>query len=41
MPGPLTDHERQAFLAEPHVAVLSVARDDCRSPLSAASWYAY
>jgi uncharacterized protein len=41
MPGPLTEHERQAFLAEPHIAVLSVARDGGRPPLSAPTWYAY
>ena len=41
MPGPLTERERQAFLAEPHVAVLSVARNGDRPPLTAPVWYGY
>ncbi len=41
MPRPLTEPERQAFLAEPHVAVLSVASDDDRPPLTVPVWYAY
>lgn len=41
MPGPMTERERQAFLAEPHVAVLSVASDDDRPPLTVPLWYGY
>jgi hypothetical protein len=41
MPRPLSKEERQAFLAEPHIAVLSVAGDDGRPPLSAPTWYDY
>ena len=41
MPRPLTEHERQAFLAEPHVGVLSVASDDDRPPLTVPVWYGY
>ncbi len=41
MPRPLTEPKRQAFLAEPHVAVLSVASDDDRPPLTVPVWYAY
>jgi nitroimidazol reductase NimA-like FMN-containing flavoprotein (pyridoxamine 5'-phosphate oxidase superfamily) len=39
MPGPLNPHEREAFLAEPHIAVLSVANVDGRPPLTAPTWY--
>jgi uncharacterized protein len=41
MPGPVTEQERQAFLAEPHIAVISVASDDNRPPLTVPIWYAY
>ena len=41
MPGPLTDQERQAFLAEPHVGVLSVAAGDGRPPHATPVRYAY
>lgn len=41
MPRPMTEHERQAFLADRHVGVLSVARDDGRPPLSVPLWYGY
>ena len=41
MPGPLTAQEREAFLAEPHVAVLSVAQGDGRPPHATPVWYAY
>lgn len=37
----MTEHEREAFLAEPHVGVLSVASDDDRPPLTVPIWYAY
>ena len=41
MPRPLTEHERQDFLAEPRVGVLSVASDDDRPPLTVPIWYGY
>ena len=41
MPGPLTESEREEFLAAPHIAVLSVASDDARPPLTVPIWYAY
>lgn len=37
----LTAHERDELLAGPHVAVLSVARDDGRPPLTVPVFYAY
>jgi nitroimidazol reductase NimA-like FMN-containing flavoprotein (pyridoxamine 5'-phosphate oxidase superfamily) len=41
MPRPMTEQERQAFLAEPRVAVLSVARGDDRPPHATPVWYGY
>ena len=41
MPRPLTEHEREAFLADLHVATLSVASDSDRPPLTVPIWYAY
>jgi uncharacterized protein len=45
MPGPLTPDERERFLAEPHVAVVSVVpdpeRDGGRPPLAVPIWYHY
>ena len=41
MPRPLTEHERQAFLADRHVATLSVASDSDRPPLTVPVWYGY
>jgi uncharacterized protein len=41
MPKPLSDQEQQSFLAERHIAVLSVARGSGRPPLSTPIWYAY
>jgi nitroimidazol reductase NimA-like FMN-containing flavoprotein (pyridoxamine 5'-phosphate oxidase superfamily) len=42
MPQPhLTEQERQAFLAEPRVGVLSVASGDDRPPLTVPLWYGY
>jgi nitroimidazol reductase NimA-like FMN-containing flavoprotein (pyridoxamine 5'-phosphate oxidase superfamily) len=41
MPRPLTEQERQAFLAEPRIAILSVASDDDRPPLTVPVWYSY
>ncbi|HEY7036557.1 MAG TPA: pyridoxamine 5'-phosphate oxidase family protein [Thermomicrobiales bacterium] len=37
----LTKEAREAFLAEPHIAAISVARDDDRPPLTAPFWYTY
>ena len=41
MPKPLNDQDQQSFLAERHVAVLSVARGPGRAPLSTPIWYGY
>ena len=41
MPRRLTEQERQEFLAEPHVGVLSVASDTDRPPLTVPVWYGY
>ncbi len=41
MPKPMTAHRLEAFLAEPHVAVLSVASDNGRPPLTVPVWYGY
>ncbi len=41
MPRPLTEQEREAFLAEPHIAVLSLPSDDERPPLAFPVWYHY
>ena len=41
MPRLMTKQEREAFLAEPRVGVLSVASDDGRPPLTVPIWYAY
>ena len=38
MPRPMTDRERVAFLAEPHVAVLAIPRGD-RPPHATPVWY--
>jgi nitroimidazol reductase NimA-like FMN-containing flavoprotein (pyridoxamine 5'-phosphate oxidase superfamily) len=40
MPRQMTEKERQEFLAEPHIGVLSVASDD-RPPLTVPVWYGY
>ncbi|MEV6300526.1 pyridoxamine 5'-phosphate oxidase family protein [Actinoplanes sp. NPDC051861] len=37
----MTPAEREAFLAEVHVAVVSVADDDGRGPLAVPLWYDY
>ena len=37
----MTDDERDAFLAEPHIAVLSVASDDGRPPHTVPLFYGY
>jgi uncharacterized protein len=41
MPKPMTEQERQEFLAERHVAVVSVAGDADRPPLAVPVWYGY
>ena len=41
MPRALTEQERQTFLAEAHIGVLSVAGDDGRPPLMMPVWYGY
>jgi hypothetical protein len=38
---PLTKHERERFLAEPHVAALSVVAGPQRAPLVVPIWYQY
>jgi nitroimidazol reductase NimA-like FMN-containing flavoprotein (pyridoxamine 5'-phosphate oxidase superfamily) len=37
----MSDEERQAFLAEVHVGVLSVASGGTRPPITTPVWYAY
>lgn len=37
----MTPAEREAFLAEVHVAVVTVADDDGRGPLAVPLWYGY
>lgn len=41
MPRPLTAQEREAFLAESHIAVMSLPSDDERPPLAFPTWYGY
>ncbi|HEX7322497.1 MAG TPA: pyridoxamine 5'-phosphate oxidase family protein [Mycobacterium sp.] len=41
MPKPFTETEREAFLAQKHVGVLSVAASDGRPPASVPIWYDY
>lgn len=41
MPRRLTDPEQQQFLADPHIAVLSLPSDDARPPLAFPIWYEY
>ncbi|MBD0743961.1 pyridoxamine 5'-phosphate oxidase family protein [Streptomyces sp. CBMA152] len=38
---PMTHEERETFLAEPHVAVLSVTAEAERAPLTTPIWYEY
>lgn len=40
-PRKLDREERERFLAEPHVGVLSVGSDDDRPPSTLPTWYAY
>ena len=41
MARPLTKAEREAFLAEPRIGVLSLTSDDERPPLAFPTWYGY
>lgn len=41
MPRPMTREERERFLADLHVGVLSVTDDDGRGPHALPVWYAY
>jgi nitroimidazol reductase NimA-like FMN-containing flavoprotein (pyridoxamine 5'-phosphate oxidase superfamily) len=41
MPRRLAEQEQQQFLAETHIAVLSVPSDDERPPLTFPIWYGY
>src|SRR5215203_894062 len=41
MPRRMAEHERQEFLAERHIGVLSVASGDDRSPHTTPVWYCY
>ena len=41
MPRPLTEQEREAFLTEPCIAVLSLPSNDERPPLAFPVWYGY
>ncbi|HEU4361912.1 MAG TPA: TIGR03618 family F420-dependent PPOX class oxidoreductase [Mycobacterium sp.] len=41
MPRPFTEAERQQFLADKHIAVLSVAATGGRPPASVPIWYDY
>ena len=38
---PMTEQEREGFLAGPHIAVLSIARNTDRPPHTTPVWYAY
>ncbi|GAB2662977.1 pyridoxamine 5'-phosphate oxidase family protein [Saccharopolyspora gloriosae] len=40
-PKKLSEQEREQFLAQPHVGVLSVVSDDDRPPSTLPTWYAY
>jgi PPOX class probable F420-dependent enzyme len=37
----MSTSEREAFLAEPHIAVVTVAGEDGRAPLAVPMWYGY
>jgi uncharacterized protein len=41
VPRRMTEQERQEFLAESHLGVLSIAKDDDRAPLTVPCWYGY
>lgn len=38
---PFNEHDREAFLADKHIGVLSVASSDGRPPASVPIWYSY
>jgi nitroimidazol reductase NimA-like FMN-containing flavoprotein (pyridoxamine 5'-phosphate oxidase superfamily) len=38
---PLSKSEREQFLAQPHIAALSVSAGDERGPLTVPIWYQY
>lgn len=38
---PLSKNEREEFLAQPHIAALSVSAGDSRGPLTVPIWYQY
>lgn len=40
-PKKLSKEEREQFLAQPHIGVLSVVSDDDRPPSTLPTWYAY
>lgn len=40
-PRRLSTEERESFLAEPHVGVLSVVSDNDRPPMTVPTWYTY
>ena len=41
MSTPMTEQQREAFLAEPRIATICVARQDGRPPLATPTMYAY
>ena len=41
MPRPMTEQEREAFLSERRIAVMSLPSDDARPPLAFPIWYGY
>jgi nitroimidazol reductase NimA-like FMN-containing flavoprotein (pyridoxamine 5'-phosphate oxidase superfamily) len=41
MPRHMTQQEREAFLAEPHIGVISIASGDKNPPLMTPVWYGY
>ena len=41
MTGAMSVPAREAFLAEAHIAVISVAAEDDRAPLAVPMWYGY
>ena len=41
MPRAMTEEEREAFLADVHIGVLSVGAGEGRAPMTMPVWYAY
>lgn len=41
VPAAMTESEREEFLAQPHIGILSVTGDDGRPPFAVPTWYAY